>query len=129
MHDCDRGTGIVQHVFQRRSLQRRIHGHINRTERIGRKHHPQRERTCLQQQYDVIVLADEVYDRILFNGAEHVSIATLPGMWERTLTINSTGKTFSMTGWKIGYAIGSASLNAASCRAPPERSQDANLSL
>ena len=66
---------------------------------------------CIE--HDVIVLADEVYDRILFNGAEHVSIATLPGMWERTLTINSTGKTFSMTGWKIGYAIGSASLNAA----------------
>jgi aspartate/methionine/tyrosine aminotransferase len=66
---------------------------------------------CIE--HDVIVLSDEVYDRILFDGAEHVSIATLPGMWERTLTINSTGKTFSMTGWKIGYAIGPASLNAA----------------
>lgn len=66
---------------------------------------------CIE--HDVIVLSDEVYDRILFNGAEHVSIATLPGMWERTLTINSTGKTFSMTGWKIGYAVGPASLNAA----------------
>jgi aspartate/methionine/tyrosine aminotransferase len=59
------------------------------------------------------VLADEVYDRILFDGAEHISIATLPGMWERTLTINSTAKTFSMTGWKIGYAVGPANLNAA----------------
>ncbi|CAN5346483.1 methionine aminotransferase [soil metagenome] len=66
---------------------------------------------CIE--HDVIVLSDEVYDRILFDGVEHVSIATLPGMWERTLTINSTGKTFSMTGWKIGYAIGPASLNAA----------------
>jgi aspartate/methionine/tyrosine aminotransferase len=66
---------------------------------------------CIE--HDVIVLSDEVYDRILFDGAEHISIATLPGMWERTLTINSTGKTFSMTGWKIGYAIGPASLNAA----------------
>jgi aspartate/methionine/tyrosine aminotransferase len=62
---------------------------------------------------DVVALTDEVYDRILFDGSEHVPLATLPGMWERTLTINSTGKTFSMTGWKIGYAIGPAALNAA----------------
>jgi aspartate/methionine/tyrosine aminotransferase len=66
---------------------------------------------CIE--HDVIVLADEVYDRIVFDDAEHVSIATLPGMWERTLTINSTAKTFSMTGWKIGYAVGPANLNAA----------------
>lgn len=56
--------------------------------------------------HDLIVITDEVYDRITFDGARHISIATLPGMWERTLTINSTGKTFSLTGWKIGYAIG-----------------------
>ena len=60
-----------------------------------------------------MALMDEVYDRILFDGAEHVCMATLPGMWERTLTLNSTGKTFSMTGWKLGYAVGPASLNAA----------------
>ncbi len=65
---------------------------------------------CLQ--WDVVAVTDEVYERILFDGAEHVPLATLPGMWERTLTINSTGKTFSMTGWKVGYAIGPASLNA-----------------
>ena len=64
-------------------------------------------------EHDLVVLADEVYDRIVFDDAVHVPIATLPGMWERTLTINSTGKTFSMTGWKIGYAIGPAPLNAA----------------
>jgi aspartate/methionine/tyrosine aminotransferase len=62
---------------------------------------------------DLIVLSDEVYDRILFHGLQHNPIALLPEMWERTLTINSTGKTFSMTGWKIGYAIGPAALNAA----------------
>jgi len=66
---------------------------------------------CIE--HDVVVLSDEVYDRIVFGDAEHISIATLPGMWERTLTINSTGKTFSMTGWKIGYAVGPANLNAA----------------
>jgi aspartate/methionine/tyrosine aminotransferase len=68
---------------------------------------------ALCQEHDVVVLTDEVYDRITFDEAVHTPLATLPGMWERTLTINSTGKTFSMTGWKIGYAIGPASLNAA----------------
>jgi aspartate/methionine/tyrosine aminotransferase len=68
---------------------------------------------CLE--HDVIALTDEVYEQIIFpdTGAEHLPLATLPGMWERTLTINSTGKTFSMTGWKIGYAVGPAPLNAA----------------
>jgi aspartate/methionine/tyrosine aminotransferase len=67
----------------------------------------------LCQEFDAIVIADEVYDRIVYANAEHVPMATMPGMWERTLTINSTGKTFSMTGWKIGYSIGPAPLNAA----------------
>ena len=61
----------------------------------------------------MVAVTDEVYERIVFDDAEHLPLATLPGMWERTLTINSTGKTFSMTGWKIGYAIGPAGLNAA----------------
>ncbi|MEF3275445.1 MAG: aminotransferase class I/II-fold pyridoxal phosphate-dependent enzyme [Chloroflexus sp.] len=67
----------------------------------------------LCQTYNVIVIADEVYDQLVFAGAEHIPIATLPGMWERTLTINSIGKTFSLTGWKIGYAVGPAHLNDA----------------
>jgi aspartate/methionine/tyrosine aminotransferase len=67
----------------------------------------------LCQEHDVIVLTDEVYDQIRFNGMEHVPIATFPAMWERTLTINSTGKTFSMTGWKVGYAVGPPALNQA----------------
>jgi aspartate/methionine/tyrosine aminotransferase len=62
---------------------------------------------------DVVAITDEVYDRILFDDAVHVPLATLPGMGDRTLTLNSTGKTFSMTGWKVGYAIGPAPLNAA----------------
>ena len=67
----------------------------------------------LCQQWDVVAVTDEVYERIVFDGADHVPLATLPGMWERTLTINSTGKTFSMTGWKIGFAVGPPELNAA----------------
>lgn len=68
---------------------------------------------ALCQEHDLLAITDEVYDRILFDGAEHLSLATLPGMWERTITINSTGKTFSMTGWKVGYAIAPERLSQA----------------
>lgn len=68
---------------------------------------------ALCQRWDVVAVTDEVYDRILFGDAIHVPLATRREMWERTLTINSTGKTFSMTGWKIGYAVGPPHLNAA----------------
>lgn len=67
----------------------------------------------LCQQHDVLAITDEVYEQIRFDGVQHVPLATLPGMWERTLTVNSTGKTFSMTGWKIGYAVGPEALNRA----------------
>ncbi len=60
---------------------------------------------ALCQQYNVIAVSDEVYDQIIYTPARHIPLATLPGMWERTLTINSTGKTFSLTGWKIGYVV------------------------
>jgi aspartate/methionine/tyrosine aminotransferase len=66
----------------------------------------------LCQRWDVVAVTDEVYERIVFDDAKHLPLATLPAMWERTLTINSTGKTFSMTGWKIGYAIGPDRLTA-----------------
>lgn len=55
-------------------------------------------------QHGAIAITDEVYDRITFD-AEHIPLATLPGMAERTVTLNSLGKTFSLTGWKIGWAI------------------------
>ncbi len=67
----------------------------------------------LCREHDVLVLADEVYERITYDGAVHIPISTLDGMRDRTLTLNSTGKTFSMTGWKIGYVAGSAELNRA----------------
>jgi aspartate/methionine/tyrosine aminotransferase len=68
---------------------------------------------ALCQEYDVLAVTDEVYDRLVYDGAAHVPLATLPGMWERTLTLNSIGKTFSVTGWKVGYAVGPAALNQA----------------
>jgi N-succinyldiaminopimelate aminotransferase len=62
--------------------------------------------------HDALCLTDEVYERLVFDG-EHVPMATLPGMRERTITMNSTGKTFSLTGWKIGYATAPAELSKA----------------
>jgi N-succinyldiaminopimelate aminotransferase len=63
-------------------------------------------------EHDLIAIADEVYEHLVFEG-EHVPLATLPGMAERTLTISSLGKTFSVTGWKTGWAVGSPDLVAA----------------
>jgi aspartate aminotransferase len=55
--------------------------------------------------HDLVVLADEIYGRILYDGAEHVSIASLPGMADRTVVLDGFSKTFAMTGWRMGYAI------------------------
>ncbi|HEX3723870.1 MAG TPA: methionine aminotransferase [Nitrolancea sp.] len=66
----------------------------------------------LALEHDLFVITDEVYDRITYDGAVHTPIALLPNMWERTLTLNSTGKTFGMTGWKIGFVIAPAALSA-----------------
>lgn len=59
--------------------------------------------------HNAIAIMDEVYERLVFEG-EHVRMCTLPGMWERTVTLSSLGKTFSLTGWKIGWAIAPGSL-------------------
>lgn len=62
---------------------------------------------------DALVVTDEVYEHLRFDDHEHVPIATLPGMASRTLTISSAGKTFSLTGWKIGWISGPAHLISA----------------
>ncbi len=66
----------------------------------------------LARDHDLLVVSDEVYEHLTFD-AEHVPIATLPGMWERTVTISSAGKTFSFTGWKVGWACAPRPLAAA----------------
>ena len=65
---------------------------------------------CIE--HDLICVTDEVYEHLVYDG-EHIPIATLPGMAERTLTISSVGKSFSFTGWKIGWCSGPAELVAA----------------
>ncbi|XP_037554237.1 kynurenine--oxoglutarate transaminase 3 [Nematolebias whitei] len=56
--------------------------------------------------HDTLCFSDEVYEWLVYKGQEHVKMATLPEMWDRTITIGSTGKTFSVTGWKLGWSIG-----------------------
>ncbi len=63
-------------------------------------------------EHDLVVVTDEVYEHLLFDGREHVPICTLPGMWDRTVSISSAGKTFSFTGWKVGWVTGPADLVA-----------------
>lgn len=60
----------------------------------------------LCQEFDVTVISDEVYEHLIFDDVEHIAIASLPGMFERTVTIGSAGKSFGMTGWKIGWVYG-----------------------
>jgi N-succinyldiaminopimelate aminotransferase len=63
----------------------------------------------IAQEHDLIVVTDEVYEHLVFDG-EHVPLATLPGMRDRTVTISSGGKTFSFTGWKVGWVCAPAPL-------------------
>ncbi|QUH05335.1 pyridoxal phosphate-dependent aminotransferase [Saccharopolyspora erythraea] len=65
------------------------------------------------REHDVIAITDEVYEHLLFDGRKHKPLATLPGMAERTLSISSVGKSFSATGWKIGWVCGPRELVAA----------------
>ena len=63
---------------------------------------------ALALEHDLFVLSDEIYEYFVFDGARHTSLATLPGMAERTITISGLSKTFSMTGWRIGYLSASS---------------------
>jgi len=67
----------------------------------------------LARQHELLVITDEVYEHLVFEGRRHLPLATLPGMRERTLVISSGGKTFNTTGWKIGWVCGPPALVAA----------------
>ncbi|MGH9343077.1 MAG: pyridoxal phosphate-dependent aminotransferase [Terriglobia bacterium] len=60
----------------------------------------------LCERWDAYAVSDEIYQYIVYDGAQHISIATLPAMRERSITINSMSKTYSVTGWRVGYAVG-----------------------
>jgi aspartate/methionine/tyrosine aminotransferase len=65
---------------------------------------------CLK--WGVIAVTDEIYEHILYDGAKHISMASLPGMRDQIITINSISKTYSLTGWRVGWAIAPTSLTA-----------------
>jgi len=66
----------------------------------------------LCQQWGAVAVTDEIYEHILYDGAEHVSMASLSGMEDRTVTVNSISKTYSLTGWRVGWAIAPSALTA-----------------
>jgi N-succinyldiaminopimelate aminotransferase len=68
---------------------------------------------ALAMEHELLVLADEVYEHLVFSGSRHASLATVPGMRERTLVVGSAGKTFNVTGWKVGWICGPAPLVSA----------------
>ena len=67
----------------------------------------------LCRKWDVIAISDEIYEHIIFDGAIHIPIASIEGMADRTVTINSLSKTYSVTGWRVGWAISPSSLTGA----------------
>jgi aspartate/methionine/tyrosine aminotransferase len=64
----------------------------------------------LCQEHDVVAVTDEIYEFMTYDGRRHITLASLPEMWERTVTISGFSKTFSVTGWRLGYAIAPAPL-------------------
>ncbi len=67
----------------------------------------------LCRRWDVVAITDEIYEHILYDGAKHISIASIPGMRERTMVINGLSKTYSVTGWRIGYILAPKDLTGA----------------
>ncbi len=70
---------------------------------------------CLE--HDLLAITDEIYEHILYDGVTHIPIATLPGMADRTITISGISKSYSVTGWRIGYAVANAELSVGIRRA------------
>jgi aspartate aminotransferase len=65
---------------------------------------------AVAQEHDILVISDEIYEKIIYDGREHLSLAAFPGMAERTLTVNGFSKAYAMTGWRLGYVAGPAPL-------------------
>lgn len=63
------------------------------------------------KEHDLLAITDEIYEYIVYDDVEHISLASLPGMWERTVTMSGFSKTFSITGWRLGWAIAPAHLS------------------
>jgi aminotransferase len=68
---------------------------------------------ALCQKWDALAISDEIYEHIIYDGQQHVPIATIPGMADRTITINGLSKTYSVTGWRVGWTISPPSVTGA----------------
>lgn len=68
---------------------------------------------ALARENDLLVMSDEIYERLIYDGAQHISIASLPGMRERTIVVNGFSKAYSMTGWRLGYTAAPKALTSA----------------
>ena len=68
---------------------------------------------ALCQRWDVLVITDEIYEHIIYDGVRHVPMAAIEGMFDRTITLNSMSKTYSVTGWRVGWAIAPPGLTGA----------------
>jgi aspartate/methionine/tyrosine aminotransferase len=109
--DWDFGEGALSRAFNDRTKAIIINTPNNPTGKVfSREEHQCIADLCLK--WDVIAVTDEIYEHILYEGARHISLASLPGMRDRTITINSISKTYSLTGWRVGWAIASPSLTA-----------------
>lgn len=89
----------------------------NPTGKVFSKHELQEIVRVLEKHPHVQVLSDEVYEFMCYDGLKHERIATLPGMFDRTISLFSAGKTFSCTGWRVGYAVGPAHMTTAITKA------------
>ena len=69
-----------------------------------------RDVASIIEKHNLFVISDEIYSELMYDGRKHISFASLPGMYERTLTINGFSKSFAMTGWRVGYACGAAEI-------------------
>ena len=66
----------------------------------------------LCQEFDALAITDEIYEHIIYDGDNHIPIMTLPGMRDRSVLVNSMSKTFSVTGWRVGWVIAAPDLTA-----------------
>jgi aspartate/methionine/tyrosine aminotransferase len=108
-------------IFDERELRAAFHNHtkaiiLNTPNNPTGKVFTRRELELIRDlcvEFNVLALTDEIYEHILYDGTEHISIATLDGMAERTVTINGMSKTYSVTGWRVGWTIASAEITNA----------------
>lgn len=100
----------LEKTFSKKTRMLLLNTPHNPTGKVFNKEEIEKIIAIIEKFPEVIVVADEVYEHMIYDGQNHISFASLPNMWQRTLTISSAGKTFSTTGWKIGWAIGPENL-------------------